>query len=90
MKVHGEHVKIAATNVGDWATQLRPLLISILNVPAGTDVESTVRQATALASQIRNGVDINGNEIIEPIPGEGGAITAYQHAYYMADMSIVP
>jgi serine/threonine protein kinase len=90
MKVHGEHVKIAATNVGDWATQLRPLLISILNAPAGTDVESTVRQATALASQIRNGVDINGNEIIEPIPGEGGAITAYQHAYYMADMSIVP
>jgi hypothetical protein len=33
---------------------------------------------------------VNGDEKIEPISGEGGAITAYEHAYYMADMVIVP
>ena len=49
-----------------------------------------VRKAVALADKIRNGIDVNGNEKIEPIPGEGGAVTAYEHAYYMADMVIVP
>jgi len=88
MLIHGEHVKIAAQNLSDWTPQLRDQLIAILQATAGTDLENTVRQAVAMAGQIRNGVDINGNETIEPIPGEGGTITAYQHAYYMADMVI--
>jgi serine/threonine-protein kinase len=90
MLVHGEHVKIAATNVGEWTSQLRDLLVIILQPPAGTDMEGTIRQVVALSNQIRNGIDINGNEKIEPIPGEGGVVTVYQHAYYMADISIFP
>jgi hypothetical protein len=35
-------------------------------------------------------LDINGDENIEPITGEGGALIAYEHAYYMADMLIPP
>ena len=49
-----------------------------------------IREAVALADKIRNGIDVNGNESIEPVPGEGGALTAYEHAYYMADVAIVP
>ena len=91
MLIHGEHVKIATTNLADWTPQLHDLLIAILTAPKGSgDLEGLVRQSVALAGQIRNGIDINGNENIEPIPGEGGAITAYQHAYYMADMTIIP
>jgi serine/threonine protein kinase len=90
MLIHGEHVKIAALNVEEWTPQLRDLLIAILQTPTGTDVEGLVRQAVALSSQIRTGVDHNGNENVEPIPGEGGVLTAYQHAYYMADIMIVP
>ena len=90
MLIHGEHVKIATTNIGEWTPQLRDLLIGILVAPAGSELEGMIRQAVALSNQIRTGVDTNGNETIEPIPGEGGAITAYQHAYYMADITIVP
>ena len=90
MLLHGEHVKISMTNVSDWTSQLHDLLIAILQASTGSDIEGKVRQAVALASQIRTGVDKNGNEIIEPIPGEGGVLTAYQHAYYMADMTITP
>ncbi|HXD12432.1 MAG TPA: protein kinase, partial [Anaerolineales bacterium] len=90
MLVHGEHVKIAATNIGEWTSQLRDLLVNILQAPAGSDVEGTIRQVVALSNQIRNGIDINGNEKIEAIPGEGGVVTADQHAYYMADISIFP
>ena len=86
MLTHGEHVKMAADNISTWTPQLRDQLIAILEATSLTDAEDPVREAVVLASQIHNGVDINGNENIEPIPGEGGAITAYEHSYYMADI----
>jgi serine/threonine protein kinase len=88
MIVHGEHVKVAATNIGGWATTLRNQLILILQTPFNAEMEGMIRNAVALSNQIENGYDTNGNENIEPIPGEGGAKTAYEHAYYMADMLI--
>ena len=88
MIVHGGHVKIAATNVGGWTTTLRDQLILILQTSLNPEMEGMIRNAVALANQIENGFDINGNENIEPIPGEGGAKTAYDHAYYMADILI--
>jgi hypothetical protein len=76
--------------VSNWTAELRAQLIDILQNPSGEDNEGAIRQAVATANQIRTGVDLNGNETIEPIPGEGGALTAYEHAYYMADMLILP
>ena len=90
MLVHGDHVKISANNVSNWTAELRAQLIDIIQNPSNPDREGVIRQAVATANQIRAGVDINGNEIIEPIDGEGGALTAYEHAYYMADMPILP
>ena len=90
MLVHGEHVKIAATNVGDWTSQLREKLVTILSAPSSAETEGLIRDAVALANQMQNGIDINGNENIEPIAGEGGAKTVYEHAYYMADILIPP
>jgi hypothetical protein len=90
MLTHGEHVKVSVTNVGDWTAQLRAQLIAILENPANPDRAAAIRQAIAMANQIRNGLDVNGNENVEPIAGEGGAVTAYDHSYYMADMLIFP
>lgn len=90
MIVHGEHVKIAATNIAKWTPTLRDQLILILQSPFNPEMEGMIRNAVALANQIQNGFDVNGNENIEPIPDEGGAATAYDHAYYMADILIVP
>jgi eukaryotic-like serine/threonine-protein kinase len=90
MLTHGEHVKICTENLGDWTAQLRTQLIDIVENPANPDREGLVRQAVALAKQIREGVDKDGNERVEPIAGEGGALTAYEHAYYMADMLVLP
>ena len=63
-------------------------MILILHSPVNADTEGMIRNAVALANQIQNGFDVNGNENIEPIPGEGGTTTAYDHAYYMAHMLI--
>src|SRR5215211_7902264 len=90
MLTHGGHVKLCAENLSTWTGQLRTQLMEILQNPSNPDREALIRQTVALANQIRNGLDVNGNEKIEPIAGEGGAQTAYEHSYYMADMLIFP
>ncbi len=91
MLTHGTHVKDCATNLDGWTSQLRDQLYAILNASFDSpELEGMVREAVALADKIRNGIDVNGNESIEPVSGEGGAVTAYEHAYYMADIAIVP
>ena len=90
MLIHGGHVKICAQNISDWTAQLHDQLVTILENPSDPNREGLIRQAVAMANQIRVGLDVDGNEKIEPIPGEGGALTAYEHAYYMADMLILP
>ena len=89
MKVHGEHVKISATNISQWTPTLRDQLILIIQAPFDASMEGIIRNSLALTNQIEKGFDANGNESIEPIPGEGGAATAYEHAYYMADIQIL-
>ena len=91
MLTHGSHVKDCATNLDGWTAQLRDQLRAIRNASFDSpELEGMIREAVALADKIRNGIDVNGNESIEPVSGEGGAVTAYEHAYYMADMVIIP
>jgi hypothetical protein len=90
IRLHNEHVEISIHNIEEWAIELRDITKRIVQAPEGANVEADIRNAVVLANQILNGLDINGNEIIEPITGEGGALTAYQHAYYMADIQILP
>jgi tRNA A-37 threonylcarbamoyl transferase component Bud32 len=88
--LHGGHVEACITNVEDWSVQLRDLALNILASPFDGNMRGIIVQAVGLADQIVNGVDLNGDEQIDPIPGEGGVKTAYQHAYYMADILILP
>jgi serine/threonine protein kinase len=88
MLVHGVHVEVATQNMEGWTPELRDLLKQILSGPVDSQLEPRIRKAVALSDKLLNGIDLNGNEQIEPIPGEGGARTAYQHAYYMADIAV--
>jgi serine/threonine protein kinase len=89
IKLHAEHVIVSGKNVEEWAAQLRDVAKRILESPSGQIAEADVRLAISLADQIRNGIDLDGNESVDPVAGEGGAITAYEHAEYMADMQIL-
>jgi serine/threonine protein kinase len=89
IRLHDSHVEICIRNVEGWAIALRDVSKRIAQAPDDANNGADIRAAVALADQILNGLDINGNELIEPIEGEGGALTAYQHAYYMADMQIL-
>ncbi|MEW5941557.1 MAG: hypothetical protein AB1750_17975, partial [Chloroflexota bacterium] len=87
--LHGGHVKISIQNVEIWAAQLSDLLVAILQSPFDESLRDTVTQAVEVADHILNGVDLDNDGKVSPILGEGGTLTAYQHAYYMAEMVIL-
>ncbi len=88
--LHGEHVRICIENAETWTPQLRDLALQILKDPLDASMRTHIVQAVALADKLLHGVDLDGNERIDPVPGEGGVLTAHEHSHYMADMSILP
>ena len=89
VKLHGAHVGIAAQNLSEWAVELRRLGLRLATGTSVTAAGDDAAQAVALADRFLNGKDLDGNEAVDPAPGEGGAKTAYQHARYMADVAVV-
>jgi hypothetical protein len=90
MIVNGERVKVCAQNLAQWVPQLRERVLTILNSTSFSEMDKPVHDSVALADQLLNGLDQDDNGKIEPALGEGGMRTAYEYAYYMADMPLLP
>jgi hypothetical protein len=90
IQMHATHVEICIQNLETWTPELRDLAVNIARATENQDIEADIRMASVLADHMLNGLDINGNESIDPIAGEGGTLTAIEHVGYMADMQIYP
>jgi hypothetical protein len=85
---YGQGLKVSVQNLAQWTPQLQDINAMILSAPAGSDVKQKAAEVVALASKMLNGIDLDADGIIEPVPNEGGAQTAYEQAYHMADMPL--
>ncbi len=85
---HGSHVQIYSQNVIDFGTQLEALAVQMAGAPDIGAAQSLAGQMQPLADALLNGVDADGDGVIEAGPGEGGARDAYNHAQYMAAMGV--
>jgi serine/threonine protein kinase len=90
MIVNGENVKVCIQHLARWTPELRDRILTILNAPSLSDMDAGVRDSVTLADQMLNGIDVDGNEEIEPLSGGCGVLTAYEFAYHMADMPLLP
>ena len=90
IQMHAGHVEICIQNLETWSPELRDVAIRIAQSTDEQNMDADLALAAALADKMLNGIDIDGDEAIAPIPGEGGALTAVQHAGYMSDMTIQP
>jgi serine/threonine-protein kinase len=90
MLENGAVVKTCAQNLTLWAPQLQSLLISILTSTSETEVSGAIKDLVSLSDQILNGIDVDNNGTVDTLSGECGARSAYEYAYYMADMPILP
>lgn len=51
---------------------------------------SPLQEIARLADAAYHGVDVNGDGQIEPVPGEAGALSAYQQGQLMATLTLTP
>jgi serine/threonine protein kinase len=90
IKTQSAYLVSCLENMNGWSEQIFEKTLQLQAMPFGSDMEALIADMKVLSDQIISGVDANGNELIEPIRGEGGATTAYEYAYYMADMPLLP
>ncbi|MBI4298487.1 MAG: hypothetical protein HY666_01830 [Chloroflexi bacterium] len=87
--LHARHVEDSGNNAEQWAISARDKALVAIKQSDVNNAKllalGTVQNLTASL----NGLDANGNGTIEPILGEGGAKTAYEHAQLMATYSLV-
>jgi hypothetical protein len=87
IKIHAGHVQICLANIKDWTTAMDQNLQVIVNNP---HQPHKIQDVITFADHTYNGVDTNNDESVDPVPGEGAAITAYTHGQFMAQLSLNP
>lgn len=84
LRLHAGHVLVATENLRGWSAELRELAMALAGSEG--DQAASPGRLLVLAEQIRVGADLNGDGEVAPLPGEAGALVAYEHANYMAGL----
>ena len=87
---HGEAVKTCTQNLTLWIPQVRKLLLTIVTSTIEAEVRRSIDDLVKVADQLLQGIDLEGDGNVDIIPGECGAGLAYENAYSMADMPLLP
>jgi serine/threonine protein kinase len=87
---NGEIVKTCAQNLSLWTPELRSFLLTTLTSKSDAEISVAIEDLVTLANQMLQGTDLDTNGKVDTISGECGARSAYEYAYYMADMPILP
>lgn len=87
IRQHAQHVEIATTNVTGWLQTADQDAMLVLNATPDT---SKVVELVTLCDWALHGTDTNGDETIDPVPGEAGVILAYTHGQLLALLQLKP
>jgi hypothetical protein len=90
IRTYNNNVQICLQNMQGWTNEILDLALQLNETPFGPEMGPIIIQLSTLGKNLVEGVDLNENGIIDPVTGECGADTAYDHAYYMADLQILP
>lgn len=84
------NIKIVGGTMRARLNEIRDRALQVSQASSIADVEQDVLAIVTLSQQLVHGVDLNQDQRIDPVPGEGGLATAYQQAQAMATISIMP
>jgi len=90
IQVNSASLVVCAENMIGWTEQVLEKALQLQEMSFGAGMKPLVEEIKTLSAQTVSGVDSNGNKIIEPVAGEGGADTAYEYAYLMSQMPLLP
>ncbi|HSB03292.1 MAG TPA: anti-sigma factor, partial [Anaerolineales bacterium] len=88
IRLYSENVQVCIQNMEGWSNEILQLALQLSKMPMDAAMQPVVTQLSTLGNQLVHGIDTNGNGFIDPSAGECGADTAYEHAYFMADMPV--
>ena len=87
MHIHTALMDIALSNIDGWLTKIDQDALFLQSHPTDTSKEEEI---VRLADYVYHGVDVNGDGQIDPVAGEGGAITAFQQGQLLATLMLSP
>jgi plastocyanin/uncharacterized membrane protein YozB (DUF420 family) len=86
VRTQAEHLALLAGNIRTWAKRMLDLGLGAHEARTDEDRQAHTAELPALAERMLSGFDADGNSLIEPIAGEGGAYTIYFQSQALAAM----
>ncbi len=83
-------MQICIQNMDGRLKRILELALQLRDTPFGTEMEPLIAELEALGGTLIRGTDADQDGLVEPLPGECGADSAYEFAYNMADMPLLP
>jgi plastocyanin len=90
IKTHAGSVQTIGETIRARVTDIRDRALKVGQAGTPAETQQDVLAILELARHTIEGVDANHNGQIEAIPDEGGVLTAYQSAQFMADIRLAP
>jgi hypothetical protein len=87
IRTHAAHVENAMTNLSGWLATVDRDAAALAADPTQT---GTIAEIVSLTDRAYHGIDTNGDEQVDPVIGEAGAVTAYAHSQLMASLALSP
>ncbi len=84
IKLHAGHVIIGVDNSIVWAQQLDDKAVALAKTTDLATARQLVLDIQGLSKNLLEGVDLDNDESIDPVKGEGTIVVAYKHAQFAA------
>lgn len=88
VKLHAGHVIISSDNALLWLEEAIEAAVRVLSSDSVAEAQTPANELAQRLEMIVNGIDANNDGAIAPIEGEGGLLTAYEHALNMGSFEI--
>jgi serine/threonine-protein kinase len=88
LALHAEFLQALVQNATQRADGIVQLLERCFAQDSAASALTLAEQALALYGELQTGLDTNGNQVVEPIPGEGGISLLVQHTGYLANIEV--
>jgi plastocyanin len=83
LQLHAEHTIVSSDNALGWLDEAITQAIRIISSDSAAEAQPAAEQLSGLLDFVLNGQDSNGDGAVAPVAGEGGILTAYEHALNM-------
>lgn len=90
IRSNGENAEVCIQNMDRRLKRILELALQLKDTPFGLEMEPIIAELEALGGALVRGVDADQDGLVEPLPGECGADSAYEFAYRLADMPLFP